>query len=134
MNIDKKTARILDTITQEQWRAILKVAQQNLKVAPVSLSALEYKVLNTVKEMGVPPHFLGYKYLQEAIIMGCQDESYIHKVTVIIYPTIAKKYNVTVASVERAIRHAIQTVFNSEDPEVCEVLEKIFGDKYSFQN
>ena len=127
MNIDKETMRVLKTVTREQWNAILKVANQQLEGMEIQSGVLEMKVQDVVKKIGVPLNYHGYKYLQDAILLVCRDENNIHRVTVNIYPTIAEKYNVTSGSVERCIRHAIQTACSKGKPEL---LEKIFGSSY----
>lgn len=65
-----------------------------------------------LKELGVPQNLLGYEYLATAIELALKDRKYIHSVTKILYPDIAKQYNTTLSRVERAIRHAIETSFN----------------------
>ena len=125
MSIDEKTLRILKTITPVQWAAILKVAQENVKPSlAMSADTLENKVCNLVKALGVPPHYMGYKYLQDAVILMCQDKKNIRKVTCVIYPAIARKYGVKAGSVERNIRHAILRICNYGDPNL---INKVFG-------
>ena len=58
-------------------------------------------------DLSIPANILGYKYLQEAVLAVCEDESLIHGVTTHLYPLIASRNNTTPSRVERAIRHAI---------------------------
>lgn len=46
----------------------------------------------------------------------------------LLYPTIAKKYNKTPSSVERAIRHAIEVAWSRGE---INILQEIFGNSIS---
>ena len=43
--------------------------------------------------------------------MCVNDSNNLNYITKLLYPSIAKKYNTTSSSVERAIRHAIEVAF-----------------------
>ena len=134
----EKTAEILATLTKEQWEAILLGApriglltdlgngndvtdtsstqeSKEEKIQKFSESKLFVNVREMLKEIGIPPHIFGYNYLSEAIILSYKDEVYIHSVTKKLYPEIAKQYNTTPGRVERAIRHAIEVAFSTEE-------------------
>lgn len=68
---------------------------------------LEAKVTAEIRALGIPAHIKGYQYIREGIILALEDEDMLDYITKFLYPTIAKKYNTTAGSVERAIRHAI---------------------------
>ena len=59
--------------------------------------------------IGIPPNLLGYSYILSALELIMPNPIYLHTITKGLYVDIAKKYNVTPGSVERAIRHAINT-------------------------
>lgn len=61
------------------------------------------KIHRVLKDIGMCPAYTGYDYVTEAIMLH---ESGNEKM-MYVYQTIAKTHNVTQASVERAIRHAI---------------------------
>ena len=71
---------------------------------------LEKDVTDMIHEIGVPAHIKGYQYLREAIMMSVEDPAMISSITKILYPTIAKRFQTTPSRVERAIRHAIETL------------------------
>lgn len=77
-----------------------------------------------LKKYGVAPHFLGYKYLGEAIKLVQLDDTVLHKITKILYPTIAKNYNTTAIRVERAIRFAKEQAYSKLNDEV---IKELFG-------
>ena len=69
------------------------------------------KISSTLKKCGVPPHYLGYDYLIEAIKLVHEERNNLRSITKILYPTIAKKFDTTPSRVERAIRHAVEISF-----------------------
>ena len=90
---------------------------------------LEKEVSDLMKEVGVPAHIKGYKYLRTAIIYVVEDPSAIEAVTKVLYPGVAKAYKTTASRVERAIRHAIEVAWDRGD---VDVLSSYFG--YTIQS
>lgn len=91
----------------------------------------EKKVLELLKQIGVPFHIKGYSYLREAVLMVIEEHEYIERVTKALYPDIAKKYSTTSSRVERAIRHAIEVAWDRGD---MDIHEKVFGYTISRMN
>jgi len=138
----KEIARTLATITAEQWEAILsttnhvnamQIAKGTSKFdsecgkkveVDMTEDELKFKVISLLKKMGVPPHVLGYTYLQDAIILVYEDESYIHNLVKKLYPAVAKMHGTTGTRVERAIRHAMESTYKEGD---LKLLEEIFN-------
>lgn len=85
---------------------------------------LETEITNVMRRIGVPAHIKGYQYIRTGIIMAVHDIAVLNYITKLLYPTIAKQYNTTATSVERAIRHAIEVAWSRGD---AEVLQEIFG-------
>lgn len=77
-----------------------------------------------LREIGVPAHIKGYRFLRDAIIMVANNPEMINAVTKQLYPEIAEKNNTTASRVERAIRHAIEVAWDRGD---IEVLNRYFG-------
>ncbi len=73
---------------------------------------------------GVGAHLSGFEYLGEAIELVMDDQTKLKWITKLIYPEVAKHYNSTWQRVERAIRHAIECVFNNIAPGA---VEDIYG-------
>lgn len=82
-------------------------------------------IKNLLKELGVPQHVLGYEYLVQATQMVIDDKSVLHKVTTQMYPAIAQTHGTTAQRVERAIRNAVQHVFDNTNN--MDVKQRIFG-------
>lgn len=80
-------------------------------------------------KLGVPPHILGFKYLQEALSMSLKDESIVNSMTKVLYPSIADKFNTTGSRVERAIRHAIEVACDRCD---LTTWQNLFGYSISY--
>ena len=78
---------------------------------------LKSKISQVLKDLSIPVHLNGYKYLKDAIEITCSSSKHV-RLTKEIYPAIAKKYNVTSGSVERAMRHAIEKAWDRRDPEI----------------
>lgn len=69
---------------------------------------MESQVTDLLHEMGVPPHFKGYVYLREAVLMVLREEGLLGgALTKKLYPRLAEKYNTTAGGVEAAIRNAM---------------------------
>ena len=57
---------------------------------------------------------MGYRYIRTAVRLSIEDPTMLDGITKRLYPEIAKKHKSTSSRVERAIRHAIQTVWRRE--------------------
>ena len=79
---------------------------------------IEVAIYRALKELGMPASLLGYVYIRDAILMVEANPEVIRQMTKTVYPTIAIKHNTTHSRVERAIRHAIEYVYDNTDPEV----------------
>jgi len=76
------------------------------------------KLTNLLREIGVPAHILGYKYLQDAIELVIETPTIIHAATTELYPAVARINDSTVSKVERAIRHAIEVAWGCGSQEL----------------
>ena len=79
---------------------------------------LRCRVSKILRDLGVPEHLSGYGYLLEAVMMTIRDRTCLRKMTTSVYPRIGQKYQVSAASVERAMRHAVETGCLRCDPDV----------------
>ena len=80
-------------------------------------------------KLGVPEHLKGYEYLVGSIAIAIHDHTALRKITKEVYPEVAQDYNVTLASVERAIRTAIEAAFGNG--ENIAMLSTYFGALYN---
>lgn len=85
-----------------------------------------------LRDLGIPDHLRGYAYLQTAIILVVHSPQMIYNAMTVLYPLVAAEHRVDVASVERAMRSAIEAGWdrcgekmrqkyfgNQTDPERC---------------
>lgn len=72
----------------------------------------ELLVTNLIRNIGVPAHIKGYKFLRTAILECAANPMYLESVTKKLYPRVAEIYHTESSRVERAIRHAIETAWN----------------------
>ena len=76
---------------------------------------LETVVTDVIHEIGVPAHIKGYRYLREGILFMIRDAGSVTGITKVLYPEIAKRFSTTSASVERAMRHAVEVAWDRGD-------------------
>ena len=108
----------------------LSGAREIVGVSPYRADAdMEAQVTKIIHQIGVPAHIKGYQYLRCAILMTINDNDIINSVTKVLYPAVAKKYQITTSRVERSIRHAIEVAWDRGD---VDTLNSYFG--YTIQN
>ena len=110
---------------------VLKVALGHEKrvLVQTSVDSDELTVTEILHQIGVPAHIKGYQFLRDAILLTMDEPDYINAVTKRLYPEIAKKNGTTASRVERAIRHAIEVVWDRGD---VDTLNSYFG--YTIHN
>lgn len=69
------------------------------------------------EQMGVPPHYKGYRYLVEGIWLGSLHPSWLNSVTQRLYPAIGQRFEVNGAQVERAMRYALDITWEKGNVE-----------------
>ena len=85
---------------------------------------LEACISELMRQIGVPAHIRGYKYIRQAILLSLSDGEMLNAITKQLYPTVARLYKTTPSRVERAIRHAIEVAWTRGD---VDVLTTMFG-------
>lgn len=78
----------------------------------------EVVVYQQLKHLGIPANLKGYRYLQVGIQLVLEEPELIDHMTKAFYPKVARICNTTTPRAERAIRHAIEYVYENTDPEV----------------
>lgn len=90
----------------------------------------EVTIIRNLTNLGVPAHLKGYEYLKFGLSKVLENPAIIQGVTRELYPVIAKEYGTTIYRVERAIRHAVEVMFDRVDPEL---LKEYFGNTISLK-
>lgn len=81
---------------------------------PTYGDSLEREIHNILSNLGLRQSNKGYVYLLDGIKKTIEDREYVDYITKVLYPYIAKKYKTTSSRVERAMRHAINTMPESD--------------------
>lgn len=84
----------------------------------------ELVIKSTLKELGVTPGMLGYRYIVDAISSIVDDQDKLRNILKGLFADIARKHNTTVSRVERAIRHSIEVSYVQAP---LAVIDNIFG-------
>ncbi len=66
-----------------------------------------------LNNLGIAPSIRGFHYLRTSILWTIQNGDLVINVTKTLYPMLATKYKTTESKVERAMRHAISTVWKN---------------------
>jgi len=99
----------------------------NSEVAPGASredTIIEIRIMDILKKVGMPPSLIGHNYAVQAVKFAIADPSYLRDITKRLYPDIAVMYGTTPSRVERAIRHAIEVVFDRGD---MDYIVSVFG-------
>lgn len=83
---------------------------------------LEQKVTQILSNMGVPPHFKGFAYLRDAVLMYMKEGYYGGALTKEAYPALAEKYRTTMSGVEAGIRNALAAAWEHGNKEYIKKL------------
>ena len=86
------------------------------------------KVCDFLIKIGLYPKLKGFELLVCAVVNVLQNPRCLHSITTILYPTIANVFNVSVACVERNMRNAIETAYNSG--KLQEIANKFYGGNF----
>ena len=84
---------------------------------------MEEKIYGILNDLGVPFGILGRQYLMRAVTLIYRNGRMA--MTKELYPRLAKEFGTTMPRVERAIRHAVECVFNNVKN--IEAIKKYFG-------
>lgn len=69
-------------------------------------------IIKALLDLGIPAHLEGYEFLKTALQLCLEDRTYINKVQKRLYPEIARITGFPLASVDRAMRHAIEVAWD----------------------
>ena len=85
---------------------------------------LKILITNEIRSIYIPINVKGYYMLRRAIILCINDSSLLDSVTKLLYPVIAKEFDTDYRAVERGMRYAIKSAWDSGDKEL---LKSYFG-------
>lgn len=79
---------------------------------------LEGEISVLLSRMGISASIKGYHFIRKAVMMAVEDQDVLVGITKGLYPDIAKMYRTTASKVERAIRHAIESAWKKNGPQI----------------
>ena len=79
---------------------------------------LEGEISVLLSRMGISASIKGYHFIRKAVVLAVEDAEVLVGITKGLYPDIAKTYKTTASKVERAIRHAIESAWKKNGPQV----------------
>lgn len=79
------------------------------------------EISQTLCELGMPANLLGYQYFRFAIHAAIRNPEILRAITKELYPQVAREFRTTATSVERAMRHAIEVVWDRGNMEILEI-------------
>lgn len=82
------------------------------------LHQLETEISILLSRMGISASIRGYHFVRRAVIMVVEDPGALTGITKGLYPDIGKLYKTNAGKVERAIRHAIESAWKKNGPQV----------------
>ncbi len=82
------------------------------------------EIYEIMKDLGVPAHLKGFAGIRECVSVVLGYPEYVNSFTRDVYGAAAVRLGSTASRVERAVRHAIDFVFQNT---ASEVLERYFG-------
>lgn len=108
--------------------ALKKLAVEALATVTRVDTNIDTMVSDMLKNIGMPPHLIGYSYVEYAIRISVEDPSYLRDITSRLYSEVARTFDTTSSRAERAIRHAIEVAFDRGDQDA---IRDIFGNTIS---
>lgn len=100
-------------VQKEVARKILSSAMQEPTTDSNATTDIEDVIHNYLMELGADPSLLGYKYVVFGIQSIVERPNLIDNLSYGFYPLIAAKFDTTPARAERAIRHVIETIWET---------------------
>ena len=109
----KESLNVLQTMIKEDEESSVPTADVTVTASKISDSTSreidERMVKKLLKEMCVPMNIKGYQYLSKAIVLLSKEKGM--KISLGLYPKVAKEFGTTGSRVERSIRHAVERTF-----------------------
>lgn len=93
-------------------QALPSVLTQTPVLSQRVLSSVQDKVRNMLLDLGMSPTLKGFSYGVELTALAAVQPELISRLTHDMYPAIAQDHHVSPASIERCLRHAIESTWS----------------------
>ena len=97
------------TAKTEAERSECHSALERIDASQYSAGQCKFVVEGMLRDLGIPDHLRGFACLQTAIILVMRSPQMIYNAMTVLYPLVGTEHGMEVASVERAMRTAIET-------------------------
>ena len=108
----RNIVNVLNSFSESEWNTLANLLEA--KTPRKSYTARKELLYDIMKELGVPPHISGYRYIIKAIEFLLDNDGTV-SMTKELYPAVAKEFKTTSSRVERAIRHAVEVGMDRAD-------------------
>ena len=102
----------------EQETEQKRITEEKEEAVTTVFRDLEGEISVLLSRMGISASIKGYHFIRKAVMMAVDDQEVLVGITKGLYPDIAKHYKTTASKVERAIRHAIESAWKKNGPQV----------------
>lgn len=120
-----------DNAQKSQLKKMVIKALESGESVPTTVIDVDDLIFDLLKNLGMPQHLDGHKYITRGIKLYILDSSYARSVTKRLYPDIANLYGTNNSRVERAMRHAIISMLDNGD---LNDIERVFGNTISLSS
>lgn len=111
--------RIYQLLEQENGSSVPETkTEESTEVIENPFRNLEGEISVLLSRMGISASIKGYHFIRKAVLMAVEDQDVLVGITKGLYPDIAKQYKTTASKVERAIRHAIESAWKKNGPQI----------------
>ena len=124
-----------DAITRDEVKSLAVEAIQGISIPSEPSGSDHYTgkptydldglIADHLNKCGMPPHLFGYTYMITAIKLCLNDPELIHNITSGLYGDVASIHGTTASRTERALRHAIEAIFDRAGG--LDYIEQVFG-------
>lgn len=94
----------------------------SLSTGPSKAESLDQRLARYLIYLGMPTSLKGFEYAISAVRMSVEQPN--AQITKVIYPKVAEQFQTSASRVERAIRHAVEAVWDRGD---IDILQHVFG-------
>ena len=123
--LEKKVNLLIDYVTAESGSDTESILSELRKLKEeASKKTVKRVVEDILTTLGIPTKLSGYKFTVTAVELLIEDPKLHKGIVKNLYPKVAEKHNCSSGSVERCIRHSIETFCERGD---TEVIYEFFG-------
>lgn len=126
MNALEKLRELLKISNENEWNDFINQLGNEIKKQETPSPKVE-TIGDVLVSIGITPNIMGFKAIEEALTLVCQNPDYLHGITTKLIPEVARQLskggkNISPRTVERNITGAIETSYRQSKPQ----LEKLF--------